>query len=311
MTSIQDASTTEGQVFWPRRPIPSQLLIATTYCVFMHRMRRNHEAEPCTGLASCQQCGMVSADLAVSDAELTRLYGRDYFHGQEYFDYVAEEQSLKLNFQLRIATLQQLDPQSGDFRIIRDRLRVWLFPRSGAWRGTECSWGRHLGGCGGRSPWPSVGSTPAKATYLTMDLGRQVDIVTLWDTIEHLKRPDLFVEKIACDVRHGGHIALTTSDIDSLNARLRGWHWRMIHPPTHLHYFSVRSISRLLDKSGFDLVHVSHPGQSRTLGEMAYLVLARQMNKPALYTLFERLPMARWGLTLNLFDIMFVVARRR
>ena len=28
----------------------------------------------------------------------------------------------------------------------------------------------------------------------------------------------------------------------------------MIHPPTHLHYFSVRAISRLLDKNGFDLL---------------------------------------------------------
>ena len=42
-----------------------------------------------------------------------------------------------------------------------------------------------------------------RGDYLTMDLGRQVDIVTLWETIEHLKRPDLFVEKIACDVRPG------------------------------------------------------------------------------------------------------------
>jgi SAM-dependent methyltransferase len=53
---------------------------------------------------------MVSADLALSDTELTLLYGRDYFHGQEYFDYVAEEQSLKRNFRLRIATLQRLIP---------------------------------------------------------------------------------------------------------------------------------------------------------------------------------------------------------
>ena len=136
-------------------------------------------------------------------------------------------------------------------------------------------------------------------------------MVCLWDTIEHLKRPDLFVEKIACDVRQGGHIALTTSDIGSLNARIRGWHWRMIHPPTHLHYFSVRSISWLLDRCGFEVIHVSHPGQSRTVGEMAYLVLAGQINKPGLARLLERLPMSRWRLTLNLFDIMFVVARRR
>ena len=57
----------------------------------------------------------------------------------------------------------------------------------------------------------------------------------------------------------------------------------MIHPPTHLHYFSVRSISRLLDKYGIDVIHVSHPGQSRTLREIAYLVLAGQTSNPSLY----------------------------
>ena len=253
---------------------------------------------------------MVSADIAVSDAELTRLYRRDYFHGQEYFDYVAEEQSLKLNFQLRIATLQQLIPNLGTSELFEIGCAYGFFLDQvrGVVRSVA---GVDISADAVAFAVAERGVDARHGDYLTMDLGRQVDVVTLWDTIEHLKRPDLFVEKIACDVRQGGHIALTTSDIGSLNARIRGWHWRMIHPPTHLHYFSVRSISWLLDRCGFEVIHVSHPGQSRTVGEMAYLVLARQINKPGLARLLERLPISRWRLTLNLFDIMFVVARRR
>ena len=253
---------------------------------------------------------MVSADIAVSDAELTRLYRRDYFHGQEYFDYVAEEQSLKLNFQLRIATLQQLIPNLGTSELFEIGCAYGFFLDQvrGAVRSAA---GVDISADAVAFAVAERGVDARHGDYLTMDLGRQVDVVTLWDTIEHLKRPDLFVEKIACDVLQGGHIALTTSDIGSLNARIRGWHWRMIHPPTHLHYFSVRSISWLLDRCGFEVIHVSHPGQSRTVGEMAYLVLAGQINKPGLARLLERLPISRWRLTLNLFDIMFVVARRR
>jgi hypothetical protein len=58
------------------------------------------------------------------------------------------------------------------------------------------------------------------------------------------------------DLEPGGLLALTTGDIGSLNARLRGSNWRMIHPPTHLHYFSVQSITSLLKRHGIDTVHV-------------------------------------------------------
>ena len=309
MTSIRDAPTptakASGLVDLPIRHSLEQPRISS--CIVCGEITKPSHLP---GLASCQQCGMISADLAISDAELTRLYGRDYFHGQEYFDYVAEEQSLKLNFRLRIATLQRLihNLATSELFEIGCAYGFFLDQVRGAVRSAA---GVDISAAAVAFAVAERGVDARQGDYLTMDLGRQVDIVTLWDTIEHLQRPDLFVEKIACDVRPGGHIALTTSDIGSLNARLRGRHWRMIHPPTHLHYFSVHSISRLLDKNGFDLVHVSHPGQSRTLGEMAYLVLARQMNKPALFTLFERLPIVRWRFTLNLFDIIFVVARRR
>ena len=46
-------------------------------------------------------------------------------------------------------------------------------------------------------------------------------------------------------------LALTTGDIGSVNARLRGHKWRMIHPPTHLHYFSAETMKALLDRHGF------------------------------------------------------------
>ena len=62
--------------------------------------------------------------------------------------------------------------------------------------------------------------------YLVLQLGRKVDVITMWDTIEHLKRPDLFIAKAARDLKRGGIIALTTGDIGSVNARLRGRRWR-------------------------------------------------------------------------------------
>jgi SAM-dependent methyltransferase len=262
------------------------------------------------GLVSCPACGMVSADLEISDVELERLYGRSYFHGHEYFDYLAEEESLKLNFRQRIATMRQLIPgfASADLFEIGCAYGFFLDEVRGAVR--------HAAGIDISAEAVSFAALQrgVEATcgdYLASELGRRLDVVALWDTVEHLRRPDLFIEKIAREVRPGGYIALTTGDIGSLNARLRGSRWRMIHPPTHLHYFSVPSIRRLLDNHGFDPVHVSHPGVTRTVGAIAYMVLAVRMRKPTSFELFNRIPIARWSLTLNLFDIMFVIGRHR
>ena len=143
---------------------------------------------------------MVSADLSLSDAELMRLYSRNYFHGQEYFDYVAEEKSLKLNFRLRIATLQRLihNLATSDLFEIGCAHGFFLDQVRGAVRSAA---GVDISANAVAFAVAERGVDARQGDYLTMDLGRQVDIVTLWDTIEHLKRPDLFVEKIACDVR--------------------------------------------------------------------------------------------------------------
>ena len=59
-----------------------------------------------------------------------------------------------------------------------------------------------------------------------------MDVVCLWDTIEHLKNPDLYIEKVADNYDRGGMIAITTGDIGSLVARLRGSEVET-DPPTH------------------------------------------------------------------------------
>ncbi len=135
--------------------------------------------------------------------------------------------------------------------------------------------------------------------------------MVMWDTIEHLARPDLFLAAAARDLRPGGHIAITTGDISSLVARFRGRRWRMIHPPTHLHYFSADTLRLMLDRAGFDVVHLSHPGVTRNLQSALYIILALKVGAPALFDVVRRLRVFDFPVTVNLFDIMFVIARRR
>jgi hypothetical protein len=84
----------------------------------------------------------------------------------------------------------------------------------------------------------------------------------------------------------------------------------MIHPPTHLHYFSRSTITKLLERCGFDVARITTVGVARSLRQVLYSVLVLGFRRPALYErVATRIP-ATWGFTLNTFDIMHVVGRR-
>ena len=104
---------------------------------------------------------------------------------------------------------------------------------------------------------------------------------------------------------------MTTGDIGSLNARLGGRRWRLIHPPTHLHYFTRRSLLRLLDRHGFEPVYDRSCGFYRGADFTAYNLLVLRWRQTWLYELLKRLRMTRFDFYLDLGDIRYVVARRR
>lgn len=262
------------------------------------------------GLLRCTRCGFVTANLSISDETLKALYGEDYFHGNEYLDYQAEEQSLRANFRDRIRTLQRVVPGLSEAELFEIGCAYGYFLAEVA-ASVRTAAGIDISDDAVAAAREKRNVDAVCGDYLGYRLPRQVDIIALWDTVEHLKRPDLFIAKAATDLKPGGHIALTTGDIDSLNARLRGGNWRMIHPPTHLHYFSVATLGALLERHGFEIVHASHPGNSRNLRSILYYVLALRLKFHRLYEALKGNPLLDFRITVNLFDIMFVVARKK
>ena len=55
-------------------------------------------------------------------------------------------------------------------------------------------------------------------------------------------------------------------------ARVRGAGWRMIHPPSHLNYFSRPTMARLLDSVGFDVLPIRSVGTRRDLLNILHLL---------------------------------------
>jgi SAM-dependent methyltransferase len=263
------------------------------------------------GLLRCRACAYVFADMRLTDEELFTLYNEAFFTGAEFSDYAADAKFFRKNFVLRLGELKKfLDPARhrrlleigcayGFFLdVVRDEF--------------ERVEGIDITDAGVRYAREELKLNVVQADFLAYDYGAQkFDVVCLWDTIEHLREPQSYIAKIAAHTERGALLALTTGDIESFNARLRKDKWRLIHPPTHLHYFSPKSIAQLLDAHGFDVVYNRYCGFYRSIGNMAYNVLVLRQQKPQLYRPLERLGVGGLGFYLNLYDIMYVIARRR
>jgi len=263
------------------------------------------------GILRCRACGYVFADMRLTDEELFKLYNEEFFTGAEFSDYAADAKFFRKNFVLRLRELKKfLDPACHQ-KLLEIGCAYGFFLDVARDEFAQVQ-GIDITDAGVRYAREELKLDVVQADFLAHDYGAEkFDVVCMWDTIEHLREPRRYVEKIAAHTAPGALLALTTGDIESANARLRRDRWRLIHPPTHLHYFSSKSIARLLDAHGFDLVYNRYCGFYRSIGNMAYNVLVLRQQKPQLYWPLERLGIGGLGFYLNLYDIMYVIARRR
>ncbi|MGI8980966.1 MAG: class I SAM-dependent methyltransferase [Pirellulaceae bacterium] len=83
--------------------------------------------------------------------------------------------------------------------------------------------------------------------------GVRIDVVMICDVIEHFYRPDAALRKAHACLRENGLVFLTTPDVESIWARLLGHRWWHYHID-HLWYFSRRTLSRLAENAGFEVL---------------------------------------------------------
>ena len=262
------------------------------------------------GLLACNACSFTTADLTVSDAELDRLYGPDYFAGQEYMDYVAERPLISRHFQARLSRLLRYVAEPGSKRLFEIGSAYGFFLDVARQQFSSVE-GIDISTAAATYAKEQLGVQVATGELLAHQMSGPVDVVCLWDTIEHLRDPHLYVEKAAAYLRRGGAIAVTTGDIGSLMARWRGARWRQIHPPTHLHYFSKLTLAQLLERHGFTIAYAGYDGMYRSVDTMAYILLNIKRSRPGIYRALKRSRVLNWNLYLNLYDIVYMIATKK
>ena len=250
----------------------------------------------------CRECGLGSAETSAFDP--ATYYTEGYFSGRRadgYSDYLGAEPVLRREF-----------ARSVDF-IRRYRDRGKLLELGCAYGFFLMEAARYFDVAGielsaeaaahGRRAGLNVSQGMADAASLQR-IG-QVDIIVLFDVIEHLPQPRETVALCCQHLNPGGIIVITTGDFGSTTARLAGARWRLMTPPQHLWFFTQESIRRLSTGLGLAVEHVDHPWKTVPVSLIVFQLRRMLGLQSEAVTTASRI-----GVPVNLFDAMRVVLRK-
>jgi 2-polyprenyl-3-methyl-5-hydroxy-6-metoxy-1,4-benzoquinol methylase len=91
--------------------------------------------------------------------------------------------------------------------------------------------------------------------FLEFPETERYDVVTLWDTLEHMDRPNRVVAKAARLLAPGGILVIQVPQVDSFFARLLGERWWAIGLD-HANYFSRKTLPLLLAGHGLKAIRI-------------------------------------------------------
>ena len=259
----------------------------------------------------CGACGLLFVWPLPSDN--LSIYSQSYFAGAEqgfgYVDYDQDKAAMASTFEKYLDLLAQAHPDQGSLLDV------------GAATGFFLELAR-------RRQWKTCGVEPSDyATRVARHKGLDVhcgvledlslpevsfDVITMWDVIEHVTDPRKSLTKAFAMLAPGGTLALNTPDSASLLARLLGLRWHLVVPPEHLILFSRKSLELLLKQAGFEVTLSRCIGKRFTI-QYVLETLARWQGLGLWHTalrLVRRLGIGDWGVSINLRDNMFILARR-
>jgi SAM-dependent methyltransferase len=253
----------------------------------------------------CGECGLVFVGREPSPEKLIALYDENYYEDpaeEGYAGYAAAEARKRhhdrslLNELAKLVTPGELIEIGCAYGFFLDEARQH------GWRIQGLEPSSHAASEASRLLGIDISSRPF--TELTLD-PESVDAVAMWDVIEHLPNPRATLAKAAATLRPGGVIAISTGDIGSSAARLHGPDWSLMTPPWHQYYFSRKTLRRMLESTGFDVVRLGGDGIFAV-----DRVSARPRIRGPLAAILGHSQMVRVARRLGAGSIMYAFARR-
>jgi len=103
------------------------------------------------------------------------------------------------------------------------------------------------------------------------------DVVTMLHVIEHLVDPDLCLSRIYKILKPDGVLVIETPTYDTLLFKILGKRERNLSCNSHIYFFTLNTLIRLLSKNNFRIIKKNRVG--RTLSAEKLLLVLRQIHR--------------------------------
>jgi 2-polyprenyl-3-methyl-5-hydroxy-6-metoxy-1,4-benzoquinol methylase len=242
-------------------------------------------------ILKCPQCAMVFTP--EPDIDLPGLYSPEYYEDfqQNYFvqtreNYAKAKRDPKLkNFALGLELLKSKN-KSGKILDVGCAQGMFLdMARNTGWETFGVDVSEYASNYAREKLNLNVFTGELQAAHFPPS---SFDVVTLWDTAEHLPDPRQVLDECSRVLKDDGLLYLVTIDEDSLMPSLAKLIYKssrgaikkpvaLLHPVHHVSHFSKTTLLRALETSGFSVIQITKgevPLQSLRWGSLTRSIIA-------------------------------------
>ena len=253
-------------------------------------------------IVKCRKCGLVYTDPRLKSEYV-------YWQYQTAIDlvYLAEKKGRRLTFTHSLNGIEKMVPEG---KLLDVGCYTGFFLEVARERGWQV--------CGVEpSSWASqYARDTLKLDVKTTALEqasfhkKQFDVITLWDTLEHLTDPVSTLKEAHRVLKDEGLICASTMNINSLFARILGRRWPHFML-MHMYYYSPDTLAKLFARCGFKITSIhSHKRILRTsylIGKFSHFS-SKISNALALFS--RKLGMDDFPVTIDFGDLITIYAKK-
>ena len=209
------------------------------------------------GIERCRRCGLIYANPRAPEASILARYTPEYFWEEYLPAAAAPGGKVDLDYQDQrhgsmLAFIRGQAPRAR--RMLEVGTGAGLFLKAAqraGWdtAGLEVS---HEGSAFARERL-NLDVRTERAEEMSFPAA-SFDVAVMFDVIEHLFNPIAVLQATRRAVAPGGILVVTTPNYDALSRLVLGVDWAVLSPLEHVYYFTERTLSGMLRKSGWDSV---------------------------------------------------------
>jgi len=157
----------------------------------------------------------------------------------------------------------------------------------------------------------NFGIDPLRVYFDQVELkDNSVDVIVSCHVIEHVPDPSAFIRKASQLLKPGGNLILETPTYDSFTFKILRHRERSVRCDGHIYFFTKKSLSRLVEQSGFKVVKHEKVGRTLTLGRFLYNIGIITGKRELFSSMSGKLKLDKLVLRLNMRDMQRIYCQK-